>query len=1042
LVIGLISLSIGALAPTASAAIAEGNVSTAVNAESGATSIVVPAPANIAAGDLLIAQVTFEKGIDVQTITQTPAWTLIARRNRSSDIGQAIYRRVATASEPADYTWGFLKDNKPFTVRATGGIARYTGVNMLHPDGPVVATSGNDGDGTALTATGITAPANSMLIAFFGITRKTTLTTPSNMSDGYFKQHDNQSGTTIRASKQLWTSGGATLNRVSNTASGQGNKWIAQLIALRPNTVPVYTAPAAQTANEGTAKSFPLGSFVDPDAHGTWEITVDWGDDSDPETFSFASGQATPFAARALGNRSHTYDDSGNYTVAVTIDDGIDEVTGNFAVEVANLAPTATFDNDGPVDEGGSVTVEFSDEADASPVDTAAGFRYAFDCGGVVANLPTTYAAAGLLSSTTCPFDDDGTFTVAGRIFDKDNGHSTYDTSFSVNNVPPTADLGNDGPILEGGSATIAFTGASDPSQADTNAGFRYAFACDGDTASLPTTYESAGTATSASCSFDDDGNYTVAGRVFDKDDGYNTYPTVVTVANVPPTATLSNDGPILEGGSATIAFTGASDPSQPDTDAGFRYAFACDGDTGSLPTTYESAGTATSASCSFDDSGDNTAAGRVFDKDDGHTTYTTVVTVANVAPTGVLGDSGPVFEGSSVTVGFSSEHDPSSVDLASLRFAYDCAGNTAALPASYEGAGTDDATCSFADDGNYTVAGRIYDKDDGFTTYTHVVTVDNALPFVTSYGDQEATAGQSAEFDLGSFGDAGVNDGPWTVNVNWGDASTNSTFLAPSQGSLGLLAHTYAAAGSYTVTVRVTDKDVGYGETTFVVTVTSAVVIPPAEIRFEAACTGMTNAPKGDASKYLTICTPDGVQAGDVLLAQIGFEKGSDAGTDAQITPLGWTLVRRTNSKTDIGQAIFVRVATGSEQTSYTWPFKQAVKAAGGILRYSGVDTANPIVASTGNSGDSNTLTGLSVNAEEDSMLIAAYVFKKKDTTLVVPAHMTERYNYQNPQDVTIRIAEELRDTAGLTGNRVATPSPKNSDKWVAQLVTLRAAP
>jgi hypothetical protein len=204
--------------------------------------------------------------------------------------------------------------------------------------------------------------------------------------------------------------------------------------------------------------------------------------------------------------------------------------------------------------------------------------------------------------------------------------------------------------------------------------------------------------------------------------------------------------------------------------------------------------------------------------------------------------------------------------------------------------------------------------------------------------------------------------------------------------------------------------------------------------------CTGMTNAPNGDASKQLTICSPDGVGAGDLLLAQITFEKGSDAGTDAQLTPAGWTRVLRTNSKTDIGQVTFYRVATDVEPVSYTFPFNQAVKAAGGITRYSGMDTANPIVAAAGAAGDSNTLTAPSVDAVADSMLVTHYGFKKKDTTLSVPAGMGGRYNFQNPQDVTIRAAEELR-AAGATGSRVSTPSPRNSDKWVAQNVVLRKA-
>ena len=49
-----------------------------------------------------------------------------------------------------------------------------------------------------------------------------------------------------------------------------------------------------------------------------------------------------------------------------------------------------------------------------------------------------------------------------------------------------------------------------------------------------------------------------------------------VTVANVAPTAALANNGPIDEGGSATITFSSPSDPSNADTTAGFHYAYSC----------------------------------------------------------------------------------------------------------------------------------------------------------------------------------------------------------------------------------------------------------------------------------------------------------------------------------------------------------------------------------------------------------------------------------------------------------------------------------
>ena len=195
-----------------------------------------------------------------------------------------------------------------------------------------------------------------------------------------------------------------------------------------------------------------------------------------------------------------------------------------------------------------------------------------------------------------------------------------------------------------------------------------------------------------------------------------------------------------------------------------------------------------------------------------------------------------------------------------------------------------------------------------------------------------------------------------------------------------------------------------------------------------------LTNGQNNDANT-LVIARPASVVAGDFLLAQVTIEKGSDITITA---PAGWVLVLRTNRSSDIGQAMYYKVATGAEPASYTWNFNQANKAAGGILRYSGVDTANPIIASSGNSGDGSTLTGLSVASEANSMLVALYGLKKKDTTMSTPAGMTQRYLFQNPNDIRIKAADQL-NPANPTGNRVSTAG--SGDKWIAQLVTLRPA-
>jgi hypothetical protein len=208
------------------------------------------------------------------------------------------------------------------------------------------------------------------------------------------------------------------------------------------------------------------------------------------------------------------------------------------------------------------------------------------------------------------------------------------------------------------------------------------------------------------------------------------------------------------------------------------------------------------------------------------------------------------------------------------------------------------------------------------------------------------------------------------------------------------------------------------------------------AAIEYGSSANGMTNPPGGNASSTLTITRPGNVAAGELLLAQISFRRGSDVRT---ITPPpAWNLVRRTNYRTNFGQAIYAKIASTSETDTYSWTFSQSVNAAGGILRYTGVDAANPVAASSGNSGDSRTLTASSISTTVvNCRLVAFYGIARRDTQLSTPSGMTRNYLYQNPQDIRIQAVDQLWAASGNTGNRVSTAG--NSEYWVAQLIALR---
>ncbi|HEY4095852.1 MAG TPA: PKD domain-containing protein [Baekduia sp.] len=416
----------------------------------------------------------------------------------------------------------------------------------------------------------------------------------------------------------------------------------------------------------------------------------------------------------------HTGDD-GTYTVHAAIidkDGGVRQATTN--VVVTNAPPTATFGNDGPVDEGSDAHVSFTGATDPSPADTAAGFHYAYDLDddGHYDVGDGTYAGSGTDASATFPTHDDGTYRVAAAIIDRDGGLVRHTTDVVVHNVAPSATLGNDGPVDEGADATVSFTGATDPSSADTAAGFHYAYDLDNDGTYDVGDGTYAGSVTAASKTFTthDDGTYTVTAVAIDKDGGVVRHTTDVVVHNVAPTATLGNDGPVVEGSDATVSFTAPGDPSDADTTAGFHYAFDLDDD-GTYDVgdgTYAGSPSSPDATLPTDDDGTTTVRAAIIDKDGGITDSTTDVVATNAAPTVAIAgpDATPLNTALTFTLDAT---DVSSQDTAGT-FTYTITwgdGQTDTVT----GPSHTTATHTYTASGDHTISVVATDKDGGDST-------------------------------------------------------------------------------------------------------------------------------------------------------------------------------------------------------------------------------------------------------------------------------------------------------------------------------------
>lgn len=168
-----------------------------------------------------------------------------------------------------------------------------------------------------------------------------------------------------------------------------------------------------------------------------------------------------------------------------------------------------------------------------------------------------------------------------------------------------------------------------------------------------------------------------------------------------------------------------------------------------------------------------------------------------------------------------------------------------------------------------------------------------------------------------------------------------------------------------------------------------------------------------------LIITKPAGVIDGDVMVAAIGIDGGS--GVAITSVPTGWSLVRRTDNGTDVGLAVYYKVAS-SEGADYTWVFDIRAKHAGGIVAYYNND-ASPFDQEDGQTTASSTdhAAPTITPTVSDTMLVASYVINGA-YTWTADGSMTERFD-ETSAVIGLMSSDEVW-ASGATGTRTATAS------------------
>lgn len=276
---------------------------------------------------------------------------------------------------------------------------------------------------------------------------------------------------------------------------------------------------------------------------------------------------------------------------------------------------------------------------------------------------------------------------------------------------------------------------------------------------------------------------------------------TSATVANVPPVvAALTAPAVAPRAGAAVNLSTTFTDAGTADKHTG---TFAW-GDTRSTTASIrETKGSGTaSGSHSYAAAGTYTVSLRVADDNGGADTVSLVLAVGpkNQAPTAAPGGPYAGSEGSAVSFNGTGSADP---DGDALKYDWNFGDTsphdtTSATP-----------THIYADNGTFTVTLIVTDSYGAKSAASQTTaTISNAVPVITSFTGPATTPVAGAAMTVNaSFTDAGTRD-THSATFDWGDAASSAGTITESGGSGSVTGtHTYAAAGQYTVRLRLSDN-------------------------------------------------------------------------------------------------------------------------------------------------------------------------------------------------------------------------------------------
>lgn len=576
------------------------------------------------------------------------------------------------------------------------------------------------------------------------------------------------------------------------------------------NTSAITVTNAAPTATltgepesaiaEGTAVSLSVSAT---DAGSTDILSYSWSVTKDGNAYSL-SGVTTNQA-----DFTFTPNDEGDFVAScvITDDDGGSVTKTSETISVTNANPTASIAGmpDGPVTEGTTVNLT-ANAADAGSADT---LEYAW----TVTRNGDPFAT-GDEESFSFTATDNGEYLISLTVTDNDGGSVEAEAqTISVTNVTPSVSItGLPESLIEGDEVTLGVE-ISDPSSVDTDATFAVDWTILKDGEEFIS-----GTGETFSFTPTDDGEYAISVSAADKDEAAGIDNATLAVGNADPEAEITG-APESAGEGETISLSSAiTDAGSVDTETGFTQTWSVqrDGNTFELPDNTD----VNSSEFVFTptDNGVYVISLSVSDKDGGLTSASATIDVGNVTPdsvaiTGALNSS---LEGTVISVAGTAAD---AGDGDTLSYAWTVTKGEAA----YTTGSGQNFSFTPNDNGSYIISLVVTDDDgDSAEAVTTSVTVTNAVPTGGISTTFTGVRGRETSF-IANVSDAGTADAV-ALSINWGDGTTPEVRAVNSSATLNL-AHAYATAGTFPVSMTMVDDDGGTRVVNTTVTVRAAAI-------------------------------------------------------------------------------------------------------------------------------------------------------------------------------------------------------------------------